>query len=353
MPFRPKGSRFWHYDFQVRGRRFHGSCGTEDYEEAKAVEAEARVKAKTTAPTGIFTLSEAIGTYWSDVCQHQSSARTALSQGKAILEVLSSAITLDKLTEADVLRFVARRRAEVSSATVNRQLQLLGRAIRHMVKFHKALAAVTDMKPFETKEAEERVRELSWSEQERLFAALRVDLHPLVKFALMTGARKATITGLRWTDVDLDASRLRFRVKGGGTMIFPINAEMRAFLTALPRSEEPGHEAYVITYIDQQTKKRLRLAPNGGGIDAEFRQALAEAGIEDFRFHDLRHTFATRMLRQTGNIKLVSRLLGHASIETTNRYAHVLDDDLESALDAFTALDGVSRKKSRSRNKGA
>ena len=46
MPFKPKNSRFYHYDFQIRGRRFHGSCGTEDHEEAKSVEANARVAAK-------------------------------------------------------------------------------------------------------------------------------------------------------------------------------------------------------------------------------------------------------------------------------------------------------------------
>ena len=76
MPFRPKNSRYWHYDFQIRGCRFHGSCDTEDFEQAKAVEAQARVNAKTLAkaPAGIFTLSEAIGTYFNDVCQYQPSA---------------------------------------------------------------------------------------------------------------------------------------------------------------------------------------------------------------------------------------------------------------------------------------
>jgi len=62
---------------------------------------------------------------------------------------------------------------------------------------------------------------------------------------------------------------------------------------------------------------------------------VIEAEIEDFRFHDLRHTFATRMLRQTKNLKLVSKLLGHTSVETTTRYAHVMDGDLAEAMDSY------------------
>ena len=79
MPHRPKASRFYHYDFQINGRRFHGSCGPESFEAAKAVEAAARVKAKANPATrGIYTLSEAVGTYIADICQHQPSYRPAV-----------------------------------------------------------------------------------------------------------------------------------------------------------------------------------------------------------------------------------------------------------------------------------
>lgn len=179
---------------------------------------------------------------------------------------------------------------------------------------------------------------LAPAEQERLLKALRADLHPMVKFALMTGARIETIAGLRWADVDLDGGRLLFRVKGGGRQVFPMNAELRAFLSALPRAEALPHREFVITFVDGQTGERKRIRASGGSLFDDFRKALAAAGIADFRFHDLRHTFATRLLRLTGNLKLVSRLLGHRSIETTMRYAHVLDKDLVTALDGFRAL---------------
>jgi integrase len=344
MPFRPKNSRFWHYDFQIRGRRFHGSCGTEDFETAKAVEAQARVDAKqaATAPANVFTLSEAIGTYYADVCQYQPSARTANSHGKNLLALLDPRIRLPDLTMAMLQAYVSKRRATVANGTVNRDLQFLGRAIRHMVKVHRADMADLDMTKLQTKEAEERVRELTPTEQTALLECLRPDLHPLVLFALMTGGRLSELCALQWPAVDLDAGVIRFRQKGGTTRRFPINNELRAFLSSLPRADSLPDSRYVLTYLSHKdqtkdVKPRRKITPSGG-IMATIKAAMTDAGIEDFRFHDLRHTFATRLLRLTGNLKLVSRLLGHTQIETTMRYAHVLDDDMREGLDRYAVL---------------
>lgn len=357
MPFKPKASRYWHYDFQIRGSRFHGSCGTEDFEEAKAVEAQARVQAKAQAssepkkPADVFTISEAIGTYYTDISAHQPSARTSWGQGKAVLSVINPKTNLSDLTQADLQRFVRVRRAEVANGTVNRQLQYFGRAVRHMANVYGAKVPQLNFKSVETKEPTERVRELTLQEQDLLFQHLRLDLHPFVEFALMTGARRGSITELKWSDVNLSTRRMVFRLKGGSTMLFPISEELLVFLVRLPRSELPVHQNYVLTYVDEQTQERKRLRPSGGGgIYSDWKAALEKANISDFRFHDLRHTFATRLLRQTGNIKLVSRLLGHTTIETTTRYAHVIDEDLHSALDSFSTITNTqSRNKSRSK----
>lgn len=336
MPHRHKNSPFWQYDFQIAGRRFSGSCGTADYQEAKAVEAAARVAARTQAqaPQGIYTLSQALGTYCADVSQHQTSWRTTDSQARALLSGLPPQTRLDDLTDALIWGYVARRRASAVNATVNRELQLLGRALRHMASVHQASVATLNLKAALVAEPKERIRELTAAEQAALFLHLRADLHPMVLFALMTGARRATICGLKWADVDLATRRILFRIKGGGTQLFPINPELRALISSLPRATTPEARAFVFTYADDDGQRR-RINPTGGHIHTAFRKAVTDAGIADFRFHDLRHTFATRLLRQTGNLKLVSRLLGHTSIDTTTRYAHVLDADLADALAGF------------------
>lgn len=350
MPIRHKNSPFWQYDFQIGGRRFSGTCGTADYEEAKAVEAQARVaaRARAQAPQGVFTLSQALGTYCADVAQHQPSWRTTDSQARALLAILPPQTRLEDLTDALIWGYVARRRATVANATVNRELQLMGRALRHIAAVHQARVAPLNLKAAMVAEPRERIRELSAAEQTALFDHLRPDLHALVLFALMTGARRASICGLKWSDVDLNTRRIRFRIKGGATQTFPINAELRALLSSLPRATTPEARAHVFTYADDDGQRR-RINPTGGHIHTAFRKAVAEAGITDFRFHDLRHTFATRLLRQTGNIKLVSRLLGHTSIDTTARYAHVLDGDLADALDGFRVAANITRKETTCR----
>lgn len=350
MPFRHKNSENWHYDFQIKGRRFFGSCGTTDFEAAKAIEAQARVEAKN-APEhrNEYTLDEALGTYWTDVSQHQSSSRTTISQGKGITCAINGKTMIHALTMADMMGLITKRRAVISNATVNRELQLLGRALRHMAKIHSAAIPSLDLPSLELKEPKERVRELSSEEQARLFEHLREDLHHLVQFALMTGAREDTICSLQWLQVDLANRRIRFDMKGDEVMFFPINGELRAFLSTLPRSPLLDHRAFVITYVDQLTKQRKRITTGGGGLKAAFHKATLDADIKDFRFHDLRHTFGTRMLRKTQNLKLVQKLMGHQNIETTMRYAHVLMDDMAAAMDDFNVLENPqSRNISRS-----
>ncbi|WP_158522198.1 tyrosine-type recombinase/integrase [Thioclava sediminum] len=207
-------------------------------------------------------------------------------------------------------------------------------------------------------EPKERVRELTIAEQKRLFEHLRRDLHPLVQFALMTGARQGSICQLRWRDIDVDTGRMKFKMKtdtgtSAKSMNFPMSREIKAMLATLEKSDDPDHAPYVFTFRVHNRKRaaRRRILQNSTAFE-HFRKAVNAADIEDFHFHDLRHTFATRMLRETKNIKMVSRLLGHSEITTTSRYAHVLDEDLADAIDGFSALsNNASRKPSRSAKK--
>jgi len=137
----------------------------------------------------------------------------------------------------------------------------------------------------------------------------------------MTGARVATITTLRWCDIDLVNREMTFRLKGDDVMTFPINREVAALLSALPRSNVLRYRGHVFTRLNKQTLDRQAIDPHGGIMPTAFRKALLEAGIVNFRFHDLRHTFATRLLRKTQNIKLVSKLLGSGRLFGTRRWS--------------------------------
>jgi integrase len=80
------------------------------------------------------------------------------------------------------------------------------------------------------------------------------------------------------------------------------------------------------------------------GLNACWRRIRAAADVANFRFHDFRHDLATKLLRDTGNLKLVQKVLNHTDIKSTARYAHVLDEDIAVSLDRVQK----SRKKSRS-----
>ena len=71
-------------------------------------------------------------------------------------------------------------------------------------------------------------------------------------------------------------------------------------------------------------------------VNFEWKKVRKKAGVTGFRFHDFRHNLATKVLRETGNLKLVQRLLNHSDIATTTRYAHVLDGEVADALERVT-----------------
>ena len=89
--------------------------------------------------------------------------------------------------------------------------------------------------------------------------------------------------------------------------------------------------------------KRHPLTING--VKTAWRRIRAKAGVRNFRFHDFRHDFGTKLLRDTGNLKLVQRALNHADIKSTLKYAHVLDEEIAAAVERVAKC----RKKSRTR----
>jgi len=107
------------------------------------------------------------------------------------------------------------------------------------------------------------------------------------------------------------------------------------------------HPTQIFTFVAKRTigeyVKGRRYPITYGGLKSQWRCLRKRAGVEGFRFHDFRHDFGTKLLRETQNLKLVQRAMNHANITTTTRYAHVLDDDVAAALENHQQ----SRNKSR------
>lgn len=184
----------------------------------------------------------------------------------------------------------------------------------------------------------ERVREASPDEEAAIIDALGDDYGRLFRFMIATGLRSQAAL-LTWRQIDLINATARVLNKGkDGQERFYTVPLSRAAMAIL--GECKGHnEAHVFTYVarrdvPRKTEKGKRYPVTNNGFKSEWRRRIRDADIApDFRRHDTRHTTGTRFLRSTGNLKATQKLLGHARIETTLRYAHVLVDDIREGLE--------------------
>lgn len=355
--YKPKDSPFFQYDFQLRGRRFHGSTRQTSRRNAEAAERIERERAKklidqvNVANTSL-RLDDVAGRYWNEVGQHHAGADNTWRQLEFILDHLGKNKLLTEITGNDVAKLVAWRRAHrrkdgspISPFTVNDTTEQLKKLFTRA----KAWGVRFDREPVWRDhwldEPQERVRELYDDEGDRLDAAMRADLAPFFAFAKASGLRLRECCLLHWSEVDWSASRIRKAGKGGRLVTVPITSTIREVLWPL----RGHHVESVFTYAAHRTRdgrvKGRRYPLTYQGIKTAWRRLRKRAGVTGFRFHDFRHDFATKLLRETGNIKLVQRALNHADIATTSRYAHVLDSEVAAAMESVAKSRGKSRGK--------
>jgi integrase len=347
---RRPGSPFWYENFTVHGRRFRGSLATDDKDTAEIIAAKNRSDAllgKLTDKKPEITLSQALGRYWMEHGQHFRSADNIKRAGRQLLAGIGKNTLLSEIAPSDMATYAARRRATLSNRSVNIELEHLRAVVRRASSLWGVAAPELPWKDLLLEEAGEREHVLSLEEETRLFAALRPDLHAMVRFALVSGARLGNVIGLTWQQIDWDARTITWKVKskrpGGRQHVLPLTPAMIAIIAR----ERGNHTVYVFTHKTQrawfgtpQRKAHLRGAREPFTKDGWRRvwaKALEDAKITDFRFHDLRHTAATRKLRATGRLTGVQKMLGHQDIATTLRYARTALDDVREMMESEEA----------------
>jgi integrase len=181
-------------------------------------------------------------------------------------------------------------------------------------------------------ENNKRLRYLSKEECQALINACDAHLKPIVVTALNTGMRKGEILSLRWDNIDFKHNFILLDVtKNGERREIPINETLRGVLQGLTRRLDIPYIFY-----DKATGKPYQ------DIKRSFNTALRKAGIKDFHFHDLRHTFASHLVMAGVDITTVSRLLGHKSLTMTLRYSHLAPEHMSKAVDILDTV--INRK---------
>jgi integrase len=238
----------------------------------------------------------------------------------------------------------------VTNATVNRSATEVLRKVftRARKKWGASFAREPDWKDHLLPEPQERVRELHDHERDLIDAAMRADLMPFFAFASASGFRLNECL-LKWSEVNWGAGQIVKTGKGGKRISVPITPTVKAILRPL-MGDDPVH---VFTYAANRTDPRKGVVKGTcypltyEGVKTAWRRLREASGVEDFRFHDFRHDFATKLLRDSGNLKLVQRALNHADLKTTARYAHVLNEEVGEAMERAQKRARESRIKSR------
>ena len=153
-------------------------------------------------------------------------------------------------------------------------------------------------------------------------------LRPLVITALNTGLRRGELLGLQWGNVNFSAKILTVTAataKSGHTRRVPLNKEaLDIFERWHERQQKPKSDAYVFPSHDGARMK---------GIDTAWGSLMKTAGLKNFRLHDCRHHFASKLVQAGVDLYTVKELLGHSEIAMTERYSHLAPDNLRAAVE--------------------
>jgi len=370
MSVYPRADGIYVYDFQIQRVRFFGSTGSrarreaEQFEKARRKEARKNLAKAREQRIGPMTVNAAFDRFWLEVGEGYSGnyADVVWNGLEWMLAELGANTLIRDIGPNRITEMIAKRRApdpetdwRPSNATVNRSVtELLRRILRRAGKKWEQEVQTIEWAEHLLPEPKERIRELRDTEETALFDKMRQDYAPAILFLMITGLRKRELLGLRWADVDWTTKTLAVRGKGDKAATIPLTRLALAILSAL----RGNHPTTIFTYVCRRPRRDpvrvrgQRYPITLSGLNTTWRRYGGPAAdLDDFRLHDLRHTAATRLLRSSGNLKLVQKLLRHADISTTIKYAHATDEDLrramESADKARRKRDGKSRKKSR------
>ncbi len=251
-------------------------------------------------------------------------------------------VCLDSISKVTVKTYMVNRKNEgVCNTTVNKEIRCLTKALS--MAFEWGYIEQSPLKGLKLlKEPPERIRYLIKDEYERLLKVSPQYLRDIIVFATGTGMRKSEIFNLTWDSVTFSETSRYGQItvlgKGDKRRHLSMNKTVYDLLIRLNRVREGK-----FIFPSPKTGERIT------DVKKSFKTALKNADIEDFRFHDLRHTFASWLVMKGVNLYTVQKLLGHTSITTTQRYAHLAPGYLEreiGKIDDYIATENESSEES-------
>ena len=328
MSLRKRGGTWWIDFVTPSGRRVRRSAGTA--EKSLAQELHDQLKAESWR---IDRLGERPRRTWDEAVVRwlkESSHKATIGMDRAHLRWLDRHLGgryLDEVSRSVIDRITDLRLAEgVKNATVNRTLEVIRAILRKSVNEWEWLDRVPSVRML--REPTRRVRFLTREEATRLIAELPGHLADMAAFTLATGLRRSNVTGLLWSQVDM-ARRLAWihpdQAKARKAIAVPLNGEAVVILRRLAGR----HPTHVFSFNGRPVSQVSTKA---------WYAALTRARIEDFRWHDLRHTWASWHVQNGTPLHALQELGGWESSDMVRRYAHFSAEHLAPYAERLSAL---------------
>ena len=328
MSLRKRGSVWWIDLVTPNGERIRQSTGTG--QKASALEFHDKLKAEVWRIAKLGerprrTWNEAV-VRWLKEAAHKATIETDKVHFRWLDRHLGGK-QLDTITRPVLDRIMDIKLAEgVANATANRVLEVVRAVLRKAVNEWEWLDRAPQVRML--KEPTRRIRFLTREEALRLLSELPEHLADMAAFSLATGLRRANVTGLQWSQVDL-VRRLAWihpdQAKARKAIAVPLNAEAVAVI-----GKQVGkHPAHVFSF---NGKPIVQVSTKA------WYKALKSAGIEAFRWHDLRHTWASWHVQQGTPLFALQELGGWESSEMVRRYAHLAAEHLAPYAERLSAL---------------
>ena len=240
---------------------------------------------------------------------------------------------IEKVSAAEIDQWRDTMSETMSPATVNLHLTILRATLRLAVRNRRIEAsALPPITPLKVNNV--HVRYLTDDEERRLLEAAPEWLKPLIKVAIHTGMRRGELLRLRWDEVDFVSGTIFVRTsKSGEGRRIPLSPTAHRTLSTLRDARRERMRARVVA--QSEAAGTVFTAPEGGfmlNLGRAWYPVLTRAGVEGLRFHDLRHTFASRLAMRGVDLYRVQILMGHKTQAMTLRYAHLSPDHLRAAV---------------------
>jgi integrase len=326
--YKRKDSPYWWIKVSVNGHRVQKSTGTTDKQ--KAEEYHDKLKAQIWDELRLgrkqaHVWNEAV-VRWLKERVHKATHKEDITQLKRVHKFLDG-VELSNINRDLLCKIQDNRLADgVSNSTVNRTLEVIRAILRRARDEWEWLdkAPKVPMLP----EPKQRVRWLTRDEAEMLLVELPSHLAALVRFSLETGLRQRNVTMLEWSQVDIERRCAWIhpdQAKARKAIPVPLTATA-LFVLRQQRGKNPN---YVFTYKGNPIRQ-----PNNWA----WRKALKRAGIENFRWHDLRHTWASWHAQAGTPMYVLQELGGWSCLEMVRKYAHLSSEHLTEHADKMSTI---------------